>query len=83
VRAGGQPHPAAAVLFMDWALSREGQQLLPRLFERTAPHPQAPRPHEAIDRVLKSDEFVALDLVEFSRNFQEIQDQFKSIYLTN
>jgi iron(III) transport system substrate-binding protein len=74
------PHPAAAVLFEDWALSVEGQQAMHDSTKRTPVNPGVTQQFPELTAQREGVKFVSLDLNSFAENYEAIQKTWRDIF---
>ncbi|MBI4528953.1 MAG: extracellular solute-binding protein [Deltaproteobacteria bacterium] len=71
------PHPNAAKLFVDFALSREGQQILQRSFRRVPARPDA---SQGMPSIVEGLTLYPARPEELIKNYKETVAQFKEIF---
>jgi iron(III) transport system substrate-binding protein len=77
------PNPAAAILFFEWAISLEGQQLLHDETLRPPVHPDVADQFPDVAAARQGATLRAVDLNNFARNYEEITSTFREIFVTN
>lgn len=75
------PHPGAAVLFMDWALSVDGQQAMHDATRRTPVNPGVVQSFPDLVAQREGAKFTTLDLNNFSENYEEIQTIWRDLFI--
>jgi iron(III) transport system substrate-binding protein len=77
------PHPAAAVLFLDWALSVDGQQAMHDSTKRSPVNPGVTQQFPDLTKQREGVKFVSLDLNSFAENYEQIQSTWREIFTGN
>lgn len=75
------PHPAAAVLFMDWALSVAGQQAMHDATRRTPVNPGVTQQFPDLVAQREGVKFTTLDLNAFSEGYEAIQTLWRDLFI--
>jgi iron(III) transport system substrate-binding protein len=75
------PHPAAAVLFMDWALSVDGQQAMHDATRRTPVNPGVVQQFPDLVAQREGVKFTTLDMNAFSEDYEAIQTLWRDLFI--
>jgi iron(III) transport system substrate-binding protein len=74
-------HPAAAVLFFDWALSVEGQQAMHDATRRSPVNPGVTQQFPDLVAQREGVNFFTVDMNEFSKNYEDIQNVWRDMFV--